>query len=93
MKKQEYDVDAALRRLAAMKDEDIDFSDIPERLNWDGAIRGRDAWLKHLESFRPIKKSTTLRIDADILAWFKSRGPKYQTAMNAALREFMRTHT
>lgn len=81
MKKQEYDVDAALRRLAAMKDEDIDLSDIPERLNWDGAVRGR--------FYRPTKTSSTIRYDTYILEWFKQNSEKYQTAMNAVLAEYV----
>ena len=34
----------------------------------------------------PTKVSTTVRLDADILAWFKSQGPGYQTRINQALR-------
>ena len=34
----------------------------------------------------PTKLSTTVRLDADILAWFKSQGPGYQTRINEALR-------
>jgi len=37
--------------------------------------------------FRPIKQPITLRIDADILAWFKKQGRGYQTRINRALRE------
>ena len=36
----------------------------------------------------PPKASVSLRIDADVLAWFKARGPGYQTRMNAVLRAF-----
>jgi uncharacterized protein (DUF4415 family) len=76
-----------LARLAAMPDEDIDFSDIPPLTEdfWKNAVRFRD---RHL--YRPVKKQVTLRIDADILEWFKAnqggaRG--YQTAINAVLRK------
>jgi len=37
----------------------------------------------------PIKVALSIKIDADILAWFKSKGPGYQTRMNAILREAM----
>jgi Uncharacterized protein conserved in bacteria len=37
----------------------------------------------------PTKVSTTVRLDADILAWFKSQGPGYQTRINEALRRAM----
>jgi uncharacterized protein (DUF4415 family) len=39
--------------------------------------------------FRPIKKKVTIRIDADVLDWFKSQNPQYQTAINSALRKHM----
>ena len=39
--------------------------------------------------YRPIKKPVTLRIDADVLAWFKKQGPGYQTRINQALRNIM----
>jgi uncharacterized protein (DUF4415 family) len=76
-----------LERLSQMKDEDIDFSDIPRLTEkfWANAIPFRD---RHL--YRPVKQQVTLRIDADILDWFKRRakgGRGYQTAINAALRK------
>jgi len=70
-----------LEALAAMKDEDIDFSDIPEIRDFAGFERGK--------FFRPIKKPVTLRLDADVLEWFKRRHPKYQTAINTALRQYI----
>ncbi len=73
-----------LARLAAMPDKDIDFSDIPSLTEkfWENAERGR--------FFRPIKKQVTLRLDADLIDWFKTQqgGARgYQTAINAALRK------
>jgi uncharacterized protein (DUF4415 family) len=38
---------------------------------------------------RPLKQSTTVRLDADVLAWLRSRGPGYQTRLNAILRAAM----
>jgi len=65
-----------LRRL---KDEDIDFSDIPEKADWSKAVRGK--------FYRPIKESLTIRLDSDILAQLRSQGRGYQTRINALLRE------
>jgi uncharacterized protein (DUF4415 family) len=42
-----------------------------------------------LEFYKPIKKPVTLRLDADVLAWFKRDGRRYQTRINAALRRVM----
>jgi uncharacterized protein (DUF4415 family) len=39
--------------------------------------------------YRPLKKPVTLRIDADVLAWFKKKGRGYQTRMNRVLRRVM----
>lgn len=42
-----------------------------------------------LEYYRPLKKPVTLRLDADVLAWFKKGGRRYQTRINQALRKVM----
>lgn len=39
--------------------------------------------------YRPVKQSTTVRIDADVLAWLKAQGPGYQTRINSLLRAAM----
>jgi len=52
-----------LERLAAKPDSDIDTSDMPEVLDWSGAVRGRLC--------RPRKEAITIRLDADLLAGFK----------------------
>jgi uncharacterized protein (DUF4415 family) len=41
------------------------------------------------EYYRPLKKPVTLRLDADVLAWFKREGRRYQTRINQALRQVM----
>ncbi|WP_269514641.1 BrnA antitoxin family protein [Brevundimonas subvibrioides] len=67
-----------------MRDEDIDYSDIPPVRDWSGAKRGL--------FYRPEKQAVTIRLDADVVAWFKSVEPKYQTAVNRVLREYMLAH-
>jgi len=62
-------------------DNDPDARPLPPEA-WANAMR-RD------EFFRPIKKSVTARIDADVLAWLQARGEGYQTRMNAILRSAM----
>ncbi|HZR58177.1 MAG TPA: BrnA antitoxin family protein [Terriglobales bacterium] len=44
---------------------------------------------KMAEMYRPLKKPVTLRLDADVLAWFKTPGRGYQTRINRALRTMM----
>lgn len=45
--------------------------------------------MKIAELYRPLKKPVTLRLDADVIAWFKKDGRRYQTRINAALRRVM----
>jgi len=44
---------------------------------------------KIADFYKPLKKPVTLRLDADVLAWFKKDGRRYQTRINAALRKVM----
>ena len=70
-----------LAALARLSDDEIDTRAIPEVRDWKGAKRG--------VFYRPIKQQLTLRLDADVVAWFKSHAPKgqgYQTDINRALR-------
>ena len=71
-----------IRALRRIKDADIDLSDIPEVVNPTKVVVGK--------FYRPIKKSLTIRIDADILAWVKRYGKGYQTRINWLLRDAMR---
>ena len=70
------------KRLSAMTDKDIDTRDIPEL---------DDAFFHHADIIVPTKKSVTLRLDADVLLWFKSQGQGYQTRINKLLRRYMET--
>ncbi len=45
--------------------------------------------MKIADFYRPLKKPITLRLDADVLAWFKKDGRRYQTRINQALRKVM----
>jgi uncharacterized protein (DUF4415 family) len=70
-----------LAALAALRDEEIDLTNLPEVLDWSGAVVGK--------YYRPIKKSLTIRLDADVLAWLKAQGRGYQTRINKLLRVAM----
>ena len=76
------------KRLDAMKDEDIDLSDIPEippEMFARGIIR---------RGLKPVvrKKQLTLRMDSDVIEWFKKQGRGYQTKINSLLRAYMEEH-
>lgn len=74
---------AQLERLATKRDADIDTGDILESDLAD-AMPFRDS-----SFYRRVKRSTTVRIDADVLHWLKAKGKGYQTRLNAILREAM----
>ena len=74
-----------LQRLAARPDSQIDFSDAPE-----GSPRASDVEVGRF--YRPIKQLVSLRVDADVLSWFRGQGKKYQTYMNEVLRREMQTN-
>lgn len=78
---------AALAKIAAMPDGEINTEDVPEVRDWSNAKRGM--------LYRPIKQALSLRLDADVLDWFKAHGngeKGYQTRINSALREYMERH-
>lgn len=69
------------RFLADGSDEGIDYSDIPKL--------GTEFWKKAELRLPQKKESLTLRLDHDVVAWFRSAGRGYQTKMNAVLRSYM----
>ena len=71
-------------KVNAIKDEDIDCSDIPEFKDFSGFRPWQDRKL-----FKPIKVAVTCKLDADIVAWLKQDGKGYQTRLNAILRQAM----
>ena len=77
-----------MKRLDAMKDEDIDLSDIPEvtpEMFARGILR---------RGLKPVirKKQLTLRVDGDVVEWYQKQGPGYQTRINSLLRAYMEEH-
>ncbi|MET4028167.1 uncharacterized protein (DUF4415 family) [Marinobacter sp. MBR-99] len=68
------------QRMAEQSDEQIDTGDIPEL---------DDAFFERAELRVPAKQPVTLRIDEDVLAWFKAQGKGYQTRINKLLRQYM----
>ncbi len=75
---------ARLDAVASMPDEQIDYSDAP---GLPDAV-----WMKAAEQLPHIKKQITLRIDAEVLEFFKHTGARYQSRMNAVLRSYVEAH-
>ena len=70
--------------IAAKTDATIDFSGMPEVIDWTGAEVGR--------FYRPSKRPVTIRLDDDIILWLKSYGRGYQTKANLLLRHAMESN-
>ena len=75
-------------RVDALNDEDIDLSEIPEistEMFAHALVR---------RGLKPVsrKAQVTLRVDSDVLDWYKKQGQGYQTKINALLRAYMEAH-
>ena len=81
MKKHTKEQKRDIRAIAAKKDADIDFSEVPPILDWSGAEIGK--------FYRPKKKPVTMRLDSDVIDWLKTEGRGYQTRANQLLRHAM----
>ena len=75
-------------RLDALQDDEIDLSDAPEITP---EMFARAVVRRGLKS-RPAKKQVTIRLDEDVLRWFRAQGKGYQTRINALLRAYMEAH-
>ena len=75
-------------RVDRMKDEDIDLSDLPE------IPPEKFARAIVRNGLQPVarKAQITLRVDADVLEWFREKGAGYQSRMNAVLRAYKQAH-
>jgi len=82
MKKLTREQKKQIDTIAAKTDAEIDFSEMPEVLDWSDAEIGK--------FYRPTKKPVTMRLDADVIEWLKGYGRGYQTKANMLLRHAMK---
>jgi uncharacterized protein (DUF4415 family) len=75
---------ADLERLRKMTEAEISATSPPEL-----ADLPEDFWDDAVVVSPPSKEAISLRVDRDVLAWFREQGPRYQTRMNAVLRSYM----
>jgi uncharacterized protein (DUF4415 family) len=71
-----------------MKDQDIDLSEVPAispKMFAKAVVR---------RNLQPVtrKEQLTLRIDSDVVKWYRTQGPGYQTRINSLLRAYMEEH-
>lgn len=85
MPKNANELKSDIEALRELRDEDIDTSDCPEldETFFASAVRVEPP---------KVKEKITIRLDADILDWFRAQGPGYQTKINGILRAY-KQHT
>ena len=81
MPAKQHAIKSDLDRIDKLRDEDIDYSDIPELAD--------EEFAKPLTPWPPKKETITIRVDSDVLGFFKRQGTGYQTRMNQVLRRYM----
>jgi uncharacterized protein (DUF4415 family) len=72
-----------LNEIGAIKDENIDYSDIPEL---------DDDWFEKATLVRPFTKPVAVKVDNDVVEWYRSHDRNYLSKMNAILRAYMNKH-
>lgn len=76
---------ARLDAVASLPDERIDYTDAPYLPD--------AVWMKAATQLPHTKQQITLRIDAEVLDFFKHTGKRYQSRINAVLRSYVKAHT
>lgn len=74
----------SVKKISEIKDEDINYSDIPEITE--------ELWENAQIIYPSSKEKISLRLDKDILDWFKAKGKGYQTMINAVLKSYITHH-
>lgn len=75
-------LEAEIKALESISDDEIALEEMPEVLDWSNAVRGK--------FYRPTIKP--IKIDTDVLTWFQSLDNHYQTRINNVLRDYMEHH-
>ena len=81
MPAKERAIKSDLARIDKPRDEDIDYGEIPELDD--------EVFAQPLVPWPPKKETITIRVDAEVLRWFKRQGRGYQTRINQILRRYM----
>lgn len=88
MSENKESIKCILKRLDAMEDEAIDYSDVPPLSPEMFAQALVQKGLKPVSG----KTQVTLRLDKDVLEWFRHQGEGYQTRINAILKAYKEAH-
>ncbi len=77
------------KALSALTDEDIDAAVASDP---DAAPLLDEEWFRNAILVRPEKTATSIRVDSDVMGWFRGQGKGWQTRMNAVLRAYAQAH-
>jgi len=83
MPERKKSITSDLARIDALKDENIDYSEIP-----DLSTLGEEFWKNAVVKRAEPKAQITIRLDREVLDWFKAQGKGYQSRINAVLRAY-----
>jgi len=83
MPERKKSITSDLARIDALKDEAIDYSEIP-----DLSTLGKEFWKNAVVKRAEPKAQVTIRLDREVLDWFKAQGKGYQSRINAVLRAY-----
>lgn len=73
-----------IKDIKSIKEKDIDYSDIPEL--------DKDFWDNAKPVYPRVKKAISIRLDEDIIEFFKEEGKGYQSKINNVLRRYVEAH-
>jgi uncharacterized protein (DUF4415 family) len=76
-------------RVDAMSDADIEAAIAADP---DAAPIADDEWFRNAMVGPPLKIATSIRVDGDVIEWFRAQGKGWQTRMNAVLRAYAKAH-
>ncbi len=83
MRGSKQSIKSDLARIDTLKDADIDYSEIP-----DLSTLGEEFWSKAVVKQAESKAQITIRVDREVLDWFRAQGKGYQSRINAVLRAY-----
>lgn len=72
-----------LGEIASLKEEDIDYSDIPEL---------EEDWFERASLILPHGRSVPVDLDNDVVEWYRTQDRNFQAKINAILRAYMNKH-
>ncbi len=81
--------DTDWKAVEALTDEDIDLAIASDP---DAAPTLDEEWFRNAVIGNPLKVAMSIRVDDDVMEWFRAQGKGWQTRMNSVLRAYAKAH-